>query len=865
MTDDGDSSVALCEAITNGTFPRSEELLTSDLSSETLPRLLHQISETRRQISDEINAASKDDSGDVGQWILQARKVQEDIARCKLESKRIVEEHQQVQALRDEATDHQRKVELLEAEIDFTETLRRELQNVSLATLSLRDVEDCLTRQDPCAAASKLQELDNTTASILRSRTATLVRDLKDELRLKTRVQLEAKLYEQVTVRREQQKAIVDVLPAESSATAVGADTIIDALNQLGDSQGSLEPLVDKLRAVVLQPLRQSSRLKMAAYNVSEYSMSIELDRDGAALGLVFNFVLDFIRFLDSSVPKSIQSVVVKSVLPELMTILVNDWLNPGLPTDLFSLDGLDTMQQQVTLTLGELKSRGWQGQTQLEDWKDDIHRAWLNKRKAATLDAVRKAFASSKGVLRQVERVERQVISTAQEPSQTQDDSKDWDASWDEENRDSTTEHDAPKAEDEEEVSAWGFEEDEAETTNDDTQVSQTKGADKGNPTATEEEADDAWGWGDDSPVLKKTELSKEDLSPEVRSKEAIKPAEKAEQEVTLTEVYSISEIPDHIVEIIGRDVSDAQTLQQGTQHNSLDSTAATKGLLALPTLALAMFRAIAPSYYGALPSLSDLHRYNDSQYIAERLHDLQSNKTSNPAVLPPQIDTDIKAMERFARLAYSKEMETQRLIIWDLLEGAQGFVSCTQFPYSQEIENAVSAVVDRIRTLHREWKPVLSTSALMQSIGSLLTMVVGKVISSIEDMDDISEPESQRLTALCQQIASLEDLFLSTPPGANPSHHHPSSSRKEALESEPEHEPVPMTAVYVSNWLRFQYLINILESSLVDIKYLWTEGELSLEFTEDEVVDLIKALFAESNHRRNAIAAIRGSRRSR
>ena len=66
-------------------------------------------------------------------------------------------------------------------------------------------------------------------------------------------------------------------------------------------------------------------------------------------------------------------------------------------------------------------------------------------------------------------------------------------------------------------------------------------------------------------------------------------------------------------------------------------------------------------------------------------------------------------------------------------------------------------------------------------------------------------------------------------------------------------------MTAVYVYNWLRFQYLANILESSLVDIKYLWTEGELSLEFTVDEVVDLIKALFADSHHRRSAISEIR------
>jgi centromere/kinetochore protein ZW10 len=71
-------------------------------------------------------------------------------------------------------------------------------------------------------------------------------------------------------------------------------------------------------------------------------------------------------------------------------------------------------------------------------------------------------------------------------------------------------------------------------------------------------------------------------------------------------------------------------------------------------------------------------------------------------------------------------------------------------------------------------------------------------------------------------------------------------------------------MTAMYVRNWLKFQYLTTILESSLADIKYLWTEGELQLEFSPEEVIDLIKALFADSDHRRRAVAEIRRTSRT-
>lgn len=842
MPDESESAASLCEAIVNGTFPQSEDLLTADLSSETIPLLLSQISETQNELSDEIKANGKDGAGDVDLWISQAKKVQEDIARCKLESKRIVEEHQHLQVLRDQAADFQNKVNLLETEIEFTERLQRELNYVALAAKSLQEVEECLSGNDPCGAATKLRDLDGKFSSEFKSRTSAILRDLKDELRLKTRVHLEAKLNLQIVVRREEQRGTIEVLPNELDDNTMNSETLLRSLTQLQDElEESLEPVTDKLKAFILQPLRQSARSKMVAYQLEPYSLTIELDNTAPSIDLVFRYVQDIIQFLQVSFAETIRIASAKAILPDLIALLVSDWLNPGLPIDLTMLDGLDEMEQQVSTILEKLKSVGWEGQTQLQDWMDNIHRAWLNKRKAATLDTVRKAFASSKGNLRQVERVERQVIPVAaEEQSRIEDDSNDWDANWDDDPKDkpATLETAGRDEEKEDDASGWGFEDED----NDNQETSDEK-----NGSSAQDEGDDAgdaWGWGDDSPVDKRSESVVKEPS---RQSNGAKGSERVEEEVTLTEVYSISEIPDHLIEVIGRDLSDSQTIEENP-HKSLDSSSASRGLFALPTLALAMYRATAPSYYGASPALTDIHRYNDSSYIAERLRDMNvPNGMSN-------VDTDIKAMEKFAKMAYSKEMETQRIIVWDLLEGAQGFTSCTQFPYSQEIESAVSSVVDRIRTLQAEWKPILSTSALMQSIGSLVTMVITKVISSIEEMDDISEPESRRLTAFCQQIAALEDLFLTTPPSGHGEQ-----------EGEQEHEPVPMTAVYVANWLRFQYLINILESSLVDIKYLWTEGELSLEFSENEVVDLIKALFAESAHRRSAIAAIKGSRSSR
>lgn len=248
-------------------------------------------------------------------------------------------------------------------------------------------------------------------------------------------------------------------------------------------------------------------------------------------------------------------------------------------------------------------------------------------------------------------------------------------------------------------------------------------------------------------------------------------------------------------------------------------------------------MFKATAPSFYANKLNCGQMYLYNDSLYLADQLRDFVEQHQLT------RLESDIEALEKFGKLGYSKEMQTQRTIVTDLLDGAQGFNACSEQPFLSECENAISAVVDRIRLVYREWRPILSHSALLQSTGSLVSTAINKIIVDIEDLGDISESQSQRLVQFCNQISKLEDLF--TPDmTTNP-------------------EAVPMTAVYVRNWLKFQYLINILESSLADIKFLWTEGELSLEFTPDEVVDLIEALFAESDHRRRAITEIRRTSR--
>lgn len=244
-------------------------------------------------------------------------------------------------------------------------------------------------------------------------------------------------------------------------------------------------------------------------------------------------------------------------------------------------------------------------------------------------------------------------------------------------------------------------------------------------------------------------------------------------------------------------------------------------------------MFKATSSSFYSLKLNSGQMYLYNDSLYLANRVQELVEEHNLS------RLSSDVEALQTFGKLAYGKEMQTQSTIVTDRLDGAQGFGQCSEQPYKTECENAVSAAVDWIRKVYEEWQPILSHSALLQSIGSLLSTLISKIIVDVEDLGDISEDQSKQLVSFCNQVSKLEDLFMP--------------------ESTGDAEAMPVTAVYVPEWLRFQYLVNILESSLADIKFLWLEGELGLEFSIDEVVDLIEALFAESDYRRRAITEIR------
>lgn len=779
---------------------------------------------------------------------MQAKHLQSDIRRSQQNADEIVKQGLHGDQLDEEASDAVGKVDLLKGELAFNENLVNTLERLQAIGRTLDLIQGALANERPLDAVRLLEDVTTQlpSSTLGAGRVSEMLTSKVAEYRGDATEKLIQGWHEHILVDKAKSRIVV-----RRQAERFGVpelEAIAEALMKLERFDTVLLPLRQDMESLILLPrLQVRPEGVVAVVSVDKDSVSAaELTSDLSAQSL-FEDLDQVVDFLRSSLPRSIMEPLASQLIPLLLSRLITIWLASSVPE---SLDGMNDFQNTMDLAnnfANKLRECQWPGTRELADWMGSIPDIWLKKRQRTSLDQVRKLMSSGFGSILTVERVETQILPTDDDILGGNQAADEWNANWSDGDPGSpakmsqTVEN---RQDEEDDVDAWGL--------GDDKETPEDTTHEKAPPLAEDET--DAWGWNeDDNGQVPSSPIKDAKASPGKSKSNGVRPAaQQKERAVTLKETYNITSLPKGLLEIITQVMSDASTLESPSQASFPVASAASE-LLSLPGLLLAMYRASALSSYTFRPNGS-MFLYNDSLWLAEQLQDMATNlqhttfagkRIQSRTAYNLGLEAHIAALKSHGKRAYAKEMESQRTIIADLLDGAQGFSNCTIHPFNQECDIAVASAVDRLRLLHREWKAILSHSALLQSLGSLLTTVTSKIIVDIEDMTDITEPESQQLTAYCSRIAALEDLFVPEDRGDD-------------------EQTVPATAFYVPNWIKFQYLTNILESSLADIKYMWTESELTLWFQTEEVVDIILALFADSPHRRTAIGELRAHRRS-
>lgn len=807
-------SPAILQYIDHNVYPDTEEVSSAELDSNALQRLATELRKSQDSVRAEIAQLSRASAPDIDTWIARAKELQKDILRSRATAREIVEEAEKGKELREILAEKGEKVKFLAKEVDFNAKLREKLEIV-------RDVKTLVEEGREAVVAGKLQDSlskwqmaerkvellgsgDEGVGSLLRGRIVRFVAVLKEA------VQSDWEQYIHVDLEMEK----------VSVTTTADISGLVATLQELGDYQGAIIKLAKDFDRAIVRPRLAVARNgdggspRIVTDDTTIMCRKVNDHDDSHAL---FEDLKKMVEWLRSTLPAIVADPLWENLSPSLISKLEQTWLDAAVPLNIADMPKFQSVLADVSSFADLMDSFGGTGSKPLRDWVQNAPRTWLTKRRETVLGDVRNLVFTGLRETKVVERVETQMVSKEDALGDADDD--EWATAWDE------PEEQAPslpprqqrpaQPEEEDEANAWGADfDDEVEDA----------------PEGDGDGEDDAWGWGDgEDAASKKTDTPKKSPS----KPNGDKPSNSGQREMTLRETFAITAIPDSILTLLQQIITDAQNLA-APEYASSPIAPAAVGLYSLPTLALAIYRATAATAYSKLP-YGNMFIYNDASRLAEQLKSWQADQ---PPASRLRLSADVIALETFAKRAYSAEMESQRTILGDLLEGAQGFSNCAQSPFKQECQSAVEETVDRLREVHKSWDGILSSSALLQSTGSLLGTFTGKMMAEIQDLPDIGEEDSKALKSLCDTAMGARDMFMQETPAG---------------------EKRDMTFVYCPNWLKFQYLAEILESSLADIKYLWKEGELSLEFEAEEIVGLIEALFAESPLRRGAIGEIR------
>jgi len=802
----------------------------------------------------ELRNLSRSTAGDLDGWISQAKQLQHDIDESKFTATRILEEGAKSQALREKEQDAASKAELLRKELDFNETLIGALEQIQIATGLLDKAKNAEADNELVSAVRELGNAQRVTAqldSLQNSRFGGLLSrraaQIKEGLGARISKSWNALITSDHEGRRIAIQSEVDIDGAVVSLVDITA-----AMKELGVLESHVARLYRELDAVVIGPrFSEAADGAVAELHVAAEHVGVSGRSESHDLASLADNVKKLITFLQDRLPEEATSLLLERLLPNLLVQLVNEQLDPSVPVAVDELVAYGPSMQHIQDLANfiaeldiEVPSEG-----DLSEWIERLPQNWLSRRREEALNLLRSTCYSAVARTKTAERVETQMVSSDDVMVAGEQQDEEWNEDWGEEEEDAKPTQAAPETqEDGEDAEGWGWGDGEGDEAN--------KGDAKDNKKEAEDEDAEGWGWGGDEDAADEgvkdaaaeASSSAQTKSPSkapAKSDRPRKPKEVTQQEITLRESFRITAIPDTLLDLINAVLTDASAISQ-PDFPIPDIRAAAAALSPIPTLLLALYRATARSFYATSP-VADILIYNDSTELATRLEHLLQDLPSEHVLarrLPRAIESEVKSLHSFSRLAYGREMDSQRTILSDLLSSTSGFESCTNPLNAREYTSAIEDVVARIRDVAQLWKDVLCESARNQSLGTLLSHVTRKLISDILELASepagISEPESKQLKSYLDAVARLSDLFSVTSPDG---------------------EERSLVHVYTAAWLRFVYLGEMLEASLADIKYLWVEGELSLEFEAEEVVELIQALFAESEHRRGAIREIRRS----
>lgn len=348
---------------------------------------------------------------------------------------------------------------------------------------------------------------------------------------------------------------------ANPDANADSLESVISSLARLdilSSANGKLQK--DLLSAIVNPVLLPRPDGTSHGVVVTETSIRIEPETSQTTASETLDRLSGILGYLRQNLPTPVSVALSDSFIASISSKAISEWLSPAIPTDLSGLTEFEDILNHVLQFTKQIDSWGWTGQEELVSWVNQAPRLWLTRRRVDSLDSVRKVLAASQGTTKQVERIEKEKVSQADGALLENAVHDDWDADWGDDKDDDTSEKPRKPEEEEEDVSAWGLDDEETEKTPGQTRQDQLL-------STEDDDADDAWGWGDDD----EDDQQVTNQPTHSQNTAQVKPAEDdtltgsaSPKEVTLKEVFTITDIPESVLKIVQQQIADSKDISQ-------------------------------------------------------------------------------------------------------------------------------------------------------------------------------------------------------------------------------------------------------------------------------------------------------------
>ena len=465
-------------------------------------------------------------------------------------AREIVAQHEHTLPLKAAVDDASAKVELIETEIAFNRAVTETLEDVQRLFQQLDAGRTALTKGEINVAIEQFESIQTTIAEDRFFTNTNVISILSGEmahLREETTQVLRRRWDEQLKF--DHQQGVFHVMTAEGADSLENTISLLSRLNIFAPSNAKFQS--DFLSTIIDPILLHGPDRIRHSVTVTEIGICVEQAPSNATTADIFKRLLIALNYLRETLPLSVTTTFSQTFIPAIASKAISGWLSTSIPTNLDALDDFENTLDCVLHFTKELESWGWMGYEELNSWAAQAPRLWLTRRRIDSLDSVRKALAASKGTLKQVERVEKERISQADE-ALLENAVNEWDAGWDEEKKEHPTGQPAAgqaQNDEDEDVSAWGLDE-------------ETQDAVKLDTNSSIAESDDAWGWGDEDEDEEVGMIAQPEHATVANPPTENATGHTSSREMTLREVYTVTDIPDSILDIIRQQIVDSEDI---------------------------------------------------------------------------------------------------------------------------------------------------------------------------------------------------------------------------------------------------------------------------------------------------------------